>query len=260
MKDDSKEFENQVNTNILNLKSDGTLKDLSRAWLNQAALSNYTYNFRWMNRPIIQIPQDIIAIHEIIWQVKPTLVIETGIARGGSILFTASQLALLDLYESTIDLSSETFSVKPQRKVIGIDIDIREHNKKALVENPLNPWITLIEGSSIDPEIIDVVSRNAADEKVLVILDSNHTHQHVLEELKSYSKFVSEGSYCIVLDTVIEYMPDDLFPDRDWGVGDNPLTAVNSFLSDNHSFEIDEQIDAKLCISVGPKGFLKKIS
>jgi cephalosporin hydroxylase len=213
----------------------------------------YSYNFSWLNRPIIQYPQDIVAFQEIVSTVKPYLIIETGIAHGGSLVLSASLLCLLDVMEGLDPRQSP-------RKVVGVDIYIRPHNRKALDEHPLRFKMELIEGSSIDPEIIHQV-RSHADgvDRVLVSLDSNHTHEHVLAELNAYADLVSVGSYCIVFDTAIEDLPAGSFPDRPWDVGNNPKTAVHEWLKTHPEFEIDKDIDNKLLISVAPDGYLKRI-
>lgn len=202
----------------------------------------YSYNFAWLGRPIIQYPQDIVAIQEILWQVKPDLVVETGIAHGGSLVLSASVLELIG----------------ESGKVIGIDVEIRDHNRAAITAHPLAKRITMIEGSSVDPMVVDHVLRLAAGKRrVVVILDSSHTHEHVMKELKLYSPLVRAGSYLIVLDTVIEDMPPDSFPARPWGPGNNPKTAVREFLAHTDRFEIDKEIQNKLLLTVAPDGYLK---
>ena len=214
----------------------------------------YSYNFSWLSRPIIQYPQDIVAFQELVSTVKPNLIIETGIAHGGSLVLSASLLCLLDVMEGLDPRQSP-------RKVVGVDIDIRPHNRKVLDEHPLRFKMELIEGSSIDPEIIQQV-RSHADgaDRVLVSLDSNHTHEHVLAELNAYADLVSVGSYCIVLDTAIEDLPAGSFPNRPWDKGNNPKTAVHEWLKIHPEFEIDKDIDNKLLISVAPDGYLKRVS
>ena len=213
----------------------------------------YSYNFSWLNRPIIQYPQDIVAFQELVSTVKPNLIIETGIAHGGSLVLSASILCLQDVMEGLDPRQSP-------RKVVGVDIDIRPHNRKALDEHPLRFKMELIEGSSIAPEIIQQV-RSHADgaDRVLVSLDSNHTHEHVLAELNAYADLVSVGSYCIVFDTAIEDLPAGSFPDRPWDVGNNPKTAVHEWLKSHPEFAIDKGIDNKLLISVAPDGYLKRV-
>ncbi|MEI6830070.1 MAG: cephalosporin hydroxylase family protein [Synechococcaceae cyanobacterium ELA445] len=212
----------------------------------------YSYNFSWLTRPIIQYPQDIVAFQEIVSSVKPDLIIETGIAHGGSLVLSASLLCLLDVMDGLDPRKSP-------RKVVGVDIDIRPHNRKALDEHRLRFKMELIEGSSIDPVIIKHVrGRSVGSERILVSLDSNHTHEHVLAELNAYADLVSAGSYCIVFDTVIEDLPPGSFPDRPWDVGNNPKTAVHEWLKSHPEFEIDKEIDNKLLISVAPDGYLKR--
>jgi cephalosporin hydroxylase len=201
-----------------------------------------------MGRPIIQYPQDIVAIQEIIWQVKPDLIIETGIAHGGSLILSASLLSLLEICGEI-----------EHGQVVGVDIDIRQHNRIEIEKHPLSKKIIMLEGSSISPEIISEVRKIANSKKrVMVFLDSNHTHKHVIEELNLYSPFVSKGSYLVVFDTIVEDLPEKLISDRPWGKGNNPKTAVWEFLKDNKDFEIDTNIDNKLLISVAPDGYLRK--
>jgi cephalosporin hydroxylase len=214
----------------------------------------YSYNFSWLTRPIIQYPQDVVAFQEIVSTVKPDLIIETGIAHGGSLVLSSSLLCLLDVMEGLDPRKSH-------RKVVGVDIDIRPHNRKALDDHPLRFKMELIEGSAIDPAIINQVRSHAVGiEKILVSLDSNHTHEHVLAELNAYADLASVGSYCIVFDTVIEDLPAGSFPDRPWDVGNNPKTAVHEWLKRHPEFEIDKEIDNKLLISVAPDGYLRRIS
>jgi cephalosporin hydroxylase len=227
-------------------------KNTARDFLLQSIKDRYSYNFSWLTRPIIQYPQDIVAFQEIVSVVKPDLIIETGIAHGGSLILSASLLCLLDVMEG-LDPRQST------RKVVGVDIDIRPHNRKALDEHPLRFKIELIEGSSISPDIIEQVRSYASQAKqVLVSLDSNHTHEHVLAELEAYADLVSPNSYCIVFDTVVEDLPSGSFPDRPWDVGNNPKTAVHQWLKSHPEFEIDRSIDDKLLISVAPDGYLKR--
>lgn len=229
------------------------LSQISGEFLRQSAGNRYSYNFQWLGRPIIQYPQDVVAFQEVVFSSNPHTIVETGIAHGGSLVLSASMLCLLDLMEGLDPRQSS-------RKVVGVDIDIRPHNRKALDEHPLRFKMELIEGSSIDPEIIQQV-RSHADgvDRVLVSLDSNHTHDHVLAELNAYADLVSVGSYCIVFDTVIEDLPAGAFPDRPWDVGNNPKTAVHEWMKNHPEFEIDKDIDNKLLISVAPDGYLKRV-
>jgi cephalosporin hydroxylase len=213
-----------------------------------------------MGRPIIQYPQDMIAMQELIWQIQPDLIIETGIAHGGSLILSASILALLDMSEAIAN--GETFDPKTsKRKVLGVDIDIRSHNRAAIEAHPMASRIEMIQGSSIAPEIIEQVRSVASRySRVLVCLDSNHTHDHVLAELDAYAPLASNGSYCVVFDTVVEDLPGDMFPDRPWGPGNNPKTAVWRYLESHPEFAIDKSIHDKLLITVAPDGYLKRIA
>jgi len=271
MKSQDEQFNEEVSSNISGLAADNKLQAHSRDWINQIALHKYTYNFRWLSRPIIQLPQDIVAMQELIWQVKPDLIIETGIAHGGSLILSASMLALIDYCEAAE--AGKTLDPKTSpRRVLGLDIDIRAHNLDAIEAHTLAHKIDMVQGSSIAPEIIAQVHEYAKSyERILVCFDSNHTHEHVLAELEAYAPLVSPDSYCVVFDTVIEDMPDDMFPDRPWGKGNNPKTAVWEYLrrlnqegrtaSDGAPlhFEIDIIIENKLLITVAPNGYLHRV-
>jgi len=236
-----------------------SLKILASQFMSESVKTDYSYNFEWLSRPIIQYPQDIVATQEIIWKVKPDLIIETGIAHGGSLVLSASILALLD-YADAIEKGSFLDPNAPTRKVVGVDIDIREHNLKALNEHPMRNRMELIEGSSVDPDIVKRVHEFSKDYKcILIFLDSNHTHDHVLSELNAYAKLVTRGSYCVVFDSVIEDLPNETSVDRSWGVGDNPKTAIWEFLKNNSDFEIDKDVEDKLLITVAPDGYLKRV-
>ncbi len=238
--DKIKQFRLEVADNIRSLSKDTELRKQSFDWLRAAGKHRYSYNFEWMGRPIIQFPQDMIAMQEIIWRTRPDLIIETGIAHGGSLVFYASMLELTG-----------------QGTVIGIDIDIREHNRREIEMHPMYHRIEMIEGSSIDPDIVQLVHEKAGNHKsIMVILDSNHTHAHVASEIQAYSHLVSPGNYMVVFDTAIEYMDPGSFPDRPWDIGNNPMTAVREFLQNNSDFSVDEQIEAKLLITVAPGGYL----
>ena len=251
------EFQHERQKNINRMGEDTELQKAGLELLCKSAKYNYSFDFDWLSRPIIQYPQDIIALQEIIWNVKPGLIIEIGIAHGGSLILSASLLSLLDLCEH----GEATLAPNPKhpRRVVAVDIDIRAHNRKALEEHPLYPRLTLIEGSSTDKQIIDQVKKEAEDHNnILVCLDSNHTHDHVLAELEAYAPLTSPGSYCLVFDTVIEDMPENMFHDRPWGPGNNPKTAVWEYLKTNSDFEIEHSIPDKLLISVAPDGYLRR--
>lgn len=253
------QFKQECCREIEAIGRDSALINATRAWIRRANGQKYSYHFEWQGRPIIQYPQDLVAIQELIWQIKPDLIIETGIAHGGSLIFSASMLAMLDMTEAIA--AGASFDPKiSRRKVLGVDIDIRTHNRAAIEAHPMATRIQMIQGSSIAPAVIDQVLDIAANySRILVCLDSNHTHDHVLAELEAYGPLTSIGSYCVVFDTIIEDMPKGMFPDRPWGPGDNPKTAVLEYLSTHSEFEIDKSIQNKLLITVAPNGYLKRI-
>ena len=239
------QFKEECNARVNANSSNNELKKAASDFNTESNKAQYSYNFLWMGRPVIQYPQDIMAMQEIIWEIKPDLIIETGIAHGGSLILYASLLELIGKGE-----------------VLGVDIDIRSHNMTEIEAHSMFKRINMIEGSAIDMEIINKVKAIAAGkETVLVVLDSNHTHQHVLEELKAYAPLVSINSYIIVFDTIVENLPSDYLPGlkRPWDIGNNPMTAVDEFLRDNNNFEIDYAIDNKILISVAPRGYLKRV-
>ena len=249
------EIKDRVSANSLNKELLGATQTFNASSLK----AQYSYNFTSLGRPIIQYPQDMVAMQELIWKVKPDLIIETGIAHGGSLIMSASMLALLDICEA-IESGTVLDPEVSKRKVLGLDIDIRQHNREAIEAHPMSSRIQMIQGSSIAPEVVEQVKDLAKNHKsILVCLDSNHTHDHVLAELKAYAPLTSVGSYCVVFDTIVEDMPKSMFPDRPWGPGDNPKTAVWEYLKTHPEFEIDKSIDHKLLISVAPDGYLKRI-
>jgi cephalosporin hydroxylase len=224
--------------------SNASLQQAAEAFNIESNKGQYSYNFSWMGRPIIQYPQDMIAMQEIIWELKPDLIIETGIAHGGSLIYYASLMELIGKGE-----------------VLGIDIDIREHNRREIEAHPMFKRIKMLEGSSIDEQLVQKVKEHAKGKQtVLVSLDSNHTHEHVLRELQLYAPFVTPGSYIVVFDTIVQDLPEGYFKEkRPWGIGNNPKTAVWEFLKNNDQFTIDTAIDNKLLISVAPEGYLKRV-
>jgi cephalosporin hydroxylase len=253
------DFRREVSDRVAEYANNKELCDAGAEFMRVSIKPKYSYNFSSLGRPIIQYPQDMIAMQELIWQIRPDLIIETGIAHGGSLIMSASMLALLD-YCDAVESGQMLDPAKPRRKVLGIDIDIRAHNRAAIEAHPMANRIEMIQGSSIAPEIIEQVKAKSAGRKsVLVCLDSNHTHDHVLAELQAYASLTTVGSFCIVFDTIIEDMPADMFPDRPWGKGNNPKTAVWEFIKTHTEFEISKQMDCKLLISVAPDGYLKRI-
>jgi cephalosporin hydroxylase len=252
------EFDRSVQANIDGLKNDGGLRSDSIEWLRRTLGHKYSYNYSWMGRPIIQYPQDMVAVQELIWRIKPDLIIETGIAHGGSLILSASMLALLE-YCDAVETGRALDPKAPRRRVIGIDIDIRAHNRAAIEAHPMSHRIDMIQGSSVASDIVaEVHTRAHGHKRIMVILDSNHTHEHVLAELDAYASLVSFGSYCVVFDTVIEDLPAGIYPDRPSDVDNNPKTAVREFLSRNHDFEVDDDMEAKLLITVAPGGYLRR--
>jgi len=215
----------------------------------QSLGEQYSYRFSWLGRPIIQYPQDIVAMQEIIWSVQPDLIIETGIAHGGSLIFSAAMLEL-----------NAACGGNPDAAVLGIDVDIRAHNRAAIEAHPMAKRIAMLEGSSVAPEIIAEVHKRAESKRrILVSLDSNHTHEHVIAELDGYAPLTTIGSYCVVFDTIIEDLPAGTFPDRGWDKGNNPKTAVHAWLKSHPEFEIDKAMQNKLLITVAPDGFLRRV-
>ena len=252
-------FKQECRLEIDAMGEDESLAVNTCKWFNSANLNKYSYHFESLGRPIIQYPQDMVAMMELIWQIKPDLIIETGIAHGGSLIMNASMLALLDMCDA-IEAGTSIDPSVSKRKVLGIDIDIREYNRSAIESHPMSSRIQMIQGSSTDKDIIEKVYEISEQYKtIMVSLDSNHTHEHVLAELDAYAPLTSLHSYCIVFDTIIEDMPDDMFPDRPWGQGDNPKTAVWEYLKTHPEFEIDKSIQHKLLITVAPDGYLKKV-
>jgi cephalosporin hydroxylase len=232
----------EVAANIEGLQRDHDVQALARVLIREVTPYKYAYNFTWLGRPIIQFPQDMVAMQELIWRVKPQVVLETGVAHGGSILYYASLLELLG----------------GDRMVIGIDVDVREHNRREIEAHPMFKRVQLIEGSSVAPATVETAKRAIHGRSpVLVVLDSNHTHEHVLAELRAYAPLVGKDSYLVVMDTLVEYMPDAFFADRPWGKGNNPATAVAEFLRETDRFVVDAHIDTKLLLTVAPGGWLR---
>lgn len=224
------------------MERDEELTELRRKIYPAFSKYRYTYNFTWLGRPIIQLPQDIVMVQELIWRVRPDLIVETGVAHGGSLVLSATILEILG-----------------QGEVVGIDIEIRPHNRAAIEQHPLAHRIRLIEGSSVDPLVAAQVAALAAGKRVMVFLDSNHTHEHVAQELELYSGLVKAGGYLVVFDTGVEFMPPDMYPDRPWGPGNNPLTAARAFLAKNDRFVVDRELESRLMFTVAPEGYLRCI-
>lgn len=252
-------FEREVQARIAANAQNQPLARCSEEFLRQTIEAKYSYNFFHLGRPIIQYPQDMVAMQEIIWTVRPDLIIETGIAHGGSLILSASMLALLDYCDAATQ-GGDCGVRTGRRRVLGVDIDIRAHNRQALDVHPLRHLIDMIEGSSIAPEVIEQVRQQASGyERVLVCLDSNHTHEHVLAELNAYAGLVSPDSYCVVFDTIIDDLPAGMFPDRPWAQGGGPKTAVRQFLLAHPEFAIDKTMQDKLLVTAARDGYLKRV-
>jgi cephalosporin hydroxylase len=243
------EFEREVIARLDENGRNDALVSSASAFMTESTQPKYSYNFSWLGRPIIQYPQDIVAMQELIWSVQPDLIVETGIAHGGSLIFSASMLEL-----------NAACGGPPDARVLGVDIDIRSHNRAAIERHPMFRRVFMIEGSSVSaPVIAQVRAAAAGKQRVLVCLDSNHTHEHVAAELQAYAPLTTVGSYCVVFDTIVEDLPEGTYPDRPWGRGNNPKTAVWEYLKTHPEFEIDERIDHKLLISVAPQGYLRRV-
>ena len=241
---DIERFERECEENARRMAADGRLREQTLEWILATSRHRYTYNFRWLGLPVIQFPQDMFALQELTWKVRPEAIVETGVARGGSLVFHASVLQMIG----------------GDGLVVGVDIDIRPHNREAIEAHPLAPRIRLVQGSSTDATTLEQVRAHlGARTRVLVVLDSNHTHEHVARELRAYAPLVAPGSYLVVMDTIVDDMPKSFFPDRPWGPGDNPKTAVREFLKEHPEFELDRDIEAKLLLTVAPDGFLRRV-
>lgn len=254
------QFHQERQNHLQAYRADQGFQALSQQWLEASMRRRYVYNFDWLGRPIIQYPQDMVAMQDLIWRVRPDLVIETGIAHGGSLVLSASMLAMLDYCEA-VEQGTTLNPRASRRRVVGVDIDIRPHNRAAIEAHPLAHMIRMVQGSSVDPGTVEQVRALAqGHQRVMVCLDSMHTHDHVLAELNAYAPLTSVGSYCVVFDTFVEDMPDDLFPDRPWSPGNNPQTAVKQWLSNQPGFVVDSDETTRLMVTVAPHGFLKRVA
>ena len=239
------EFKKERATSQKEMLQDAELKQKSLDWMLHADKYKYTYNFTWMGRPIIKYPQDIVIMQELIWKVRPDLIIETGIAHGGSIIFSSSMMELLG----------------NGGKVIAVDIDIRKHNREEIEKHPMMKNIRMLEGSSVDEKIVQQIGEYAKNfKKVMVVLDSNHSHDHVLRELEMYTPLVSMDSYILLPDTFVEFFPKGYVTDRPWDVGNNPYTAMEAFLKTTDQFIKDEEVTNKLLITEAfGGGYLRRV-
>jgi cephalosporin hydroxylase len=243
MADDRSEFERTKREAAARMAADESL--VAKALdLNAAAdRHNWSYQWSWLGLPVIQMPPDIVALQEVIWETRPQLVIETGIARGGSLVLYASILELLG-----------------EGEVLGIDVDIRAHNREAIEAHPLAKRIRMIEGSSLDDDVVARACAAAAEvERVMVVLDSNHTHAHVLAELRAYGSLVTVGQFLVVADTFVEQIPAQEHRPREWRPGNNPATALRSWLDEVDGFDPDPFVNSKLLLSASPGGYLRRV-
>ena len=239
-RDDRATFDAGNRANAAAMAADTDLTTRATDLVADADRYGYSYQWTWLGIPIIQMPPDIVAMQEIIWATRPQIVIETGIARGGSVILSSSILQLIG-----------------DGEVVAVDVDIRAHNRQAIEEHPLAHRILIIEGSSIDSSIVDQVrSRAAGAKRVMVVLDSNHTHDHVLAELEAYGPLVTAGQYLVVADTIVEHIPLQEHRSRPWGPGDNPHTALVEYARTHPEFEPDEYLNAKLLMTSSPGGYL----
>jgi cephalosporin hydroxylase len=259
MNDPLESFRQERTTARRALASDTEAAELGRRWMNRVNPLKYPYQFDWLGRPLIQYPQDVVAMQELVWRTRPTLIVETGIAHGGSLVLSGSLLALVE-YCTAAEQGTVVDPRNPQGRVLGIDVDIRAHNRRLIEAHPLAGRIEMLEGSSVDPAVVATVRQRAAGEpRVLVCLDSNHTHAHVLAELEAYAELVTPGSYLVVCDTVIAELDPGLFPDRPWGHGDNPRSALEAFLATHPEFQPDPEF-AKLLVGSNPGGYLRRVA
>ena len=268
---EEEKFAEYVRRNIESAGRDAGFNGLCQIWVRECIRHNYAQNFTWLGRPVIQVPQDLYAIQELIWSCRPDLIVETGIAHGGSLVMSASMLALLD-YCDAVETGGVLDPKASRRKVVGVDIDIRAHNRAAIDAHPMRHKIHTIQGSSVAPETVSRITAHAEGyDRIMVFLDSNHTHDHVLEELELYAPFVSMGSYCVVWDTGVEDLPADMCSSRPWGKGNNPKTAIWEYMRRLReegrkarnggalNFQYDHTIEHKIAITASPNGFLKRV-
>jgi cephalosporin hydroxylase len=242
-RDDRSEFEAQKAEAALRMAADAELAENALALNSAADRYDWSYQWSWLGLPVIQMPSDIVVLQEIIWETRPQLVIETGIARGGSLILSASVLELVG-----------------EGEVLGIDVDIRAHNRDAISAHPLACRIRMVEGSSLEDEVVAEARRVAsAAERVMVILDSDHTQDHVLAELRAYAPLVSVGQFLVVCDTFVEVLPRQEHRPRPWGPGNNPATALRVWLEESDGFEPDPVVNAKLLLTASPGGYLRRV-
>ncbi len=240
---DRNQFNEEKKENIKKAYDNPELHKSALDFITKSDQHNYAYNWTWLDMPIIQMPEDIMLVQEIIWETKPDIIIETGIAWGGSVVLYASILELIG-----------------KGQVLAIDKVLPQHNIDAIMKYNFSSRIKLFEGSSIDESIVNAIRDIIKPtDKVMVLLDSNHTHAHVYEELKIWESFVTSGQYLVISDTIVEEIPEQTHRSRSWGHGDNPMTALNQFLSENNKFTRENDYNHKAICSFTRNGYLKRI-
>ncbi len=238
---DREQFDADKIKNATSLGKDEELQKLALELIEKSDKHYHAYQWTWLDLPIIQSTEDILAAQELVWKVKPDVIIETGIAWGGSIVFYASLLQLIG-----------------KGKIVGIDVALPQKNIDKIMSYPFSDRIELIQGSAVDQSIVDLAASHIKEgQTVMLMLDSNHTHEHVLKELEMYSHLVTKDSYIIVSDTIVEDIPTQEHRPRPWGPGDNPKTAVNAFLKGNDRFVLDEYYNNKILVTFDKGGYLR---
>ena len=242
--DDRMKFEEAKREQSVALGNDDQVFEQSLDLITSIDKYDYSYLWSWMGVPIIQMPADVMATQEVIWATKPDVIIETGVARGGSVLFMASLLEMLG-----------------GGKVVGVDIDIRAHNRATIEDHVMSKRVVLIEGGSVDEDTLaSVRAQIPKGARVMVVLDSDHSREHVLSECRAYGQMVTEGCYLVVADTLVGHITEDKAPTKRskiWFKGDEPLSALNDYLAENDRFLVDPVLNGKLVLSSSPGGYLQ---
>ncbi len=241
--DDRQEFLANRKQKSQDLGADKALFEKSKDLIYDLDRHDYSYLWTWMGIPIIQLPADVLATQEVIWKTKPDIIIETGVARGGSVLFMASIVEMMG-----------------NGQVIGVDIDIRTHNRESIEAHPMSKRVTLIEGGSVDKDVLEKVRAEIPDgARVMVVLDSDHSRDHVLAECRAYGPMVTKDCYLVVADTLVGHVNEENAPKNRsqlWYKGNDPLTATNDFLEEQDRFQVDAVTNGKLVLSSSPGGYL----
>lgn len=238
------DLEKQKRENAGAQRQDEGLARIAHDFVVKSDQYGYGYQWTWCGLPVIQMPQDIVVTQEIIWACKPDVIIETGIAWGGSIALYASLLQLIG-----------------KGKVVGVDLNLMNHVADQIMGLPFaSGRVHLYKGSSVDPDIVSRIRAHVSPgQSVMVLLDSNHTHEHVFEELKIYAPLVTKGQFLIVSDTIVEEIPVQEHRPRPWGPGNNPKTALRAYLRDHPEFEVDSYINAKALLTYSPDAYCRKV-